>query len=357
VTQLGRIESTFPAALTPFAALVDERIRTLLDAESARWHAVDPTLAAPFDALRQFVGAGGKRLRPSFCYCAFVGAGGSAGSPAVVDAAAALELVHTFALVHDDVMDGSRTRRGRTAVHEHFAREHSATDSRGEARRYGDGMAILIGDFAVVYADMLMRDAPTAAHEIFDELRIELCVGQLLDLMGTAAASTDASTAHRIARYKSGKYTVERPLHLGAALAGRLDAYADALSAFGLPLGQAFQLRDDVLGAFGIAEHTGKPVGDDLREGKPTPLVALAYERASAADHEVLARLGSPALDEDDIRALQAVFTSTGALDEVEAEIARLVAEAQSALATADLTAEATAWLAELAEYVAWRDR
>ena len=357
VTQIGRTETTFPAALVPFAAAVDQRIRVLLDAEVERWRAIDEGLVAPLDALRKFVGAGGKRLRPSFCYSAFVGAGGDPADARVVDAAAALELVHTFALVHDDVMDGSGTRRGVAAVHEFFADEHRFTEARGEARRFGDGMAILVGDFAVVYADMLMRSAPEPAHEIFDELRIELCVGQSLDLMGTAAASTDAAIAHRIARYKSGKYTVERPLHLGAALAHELDRFAAPLSAVGLPLGQAFQLRDDVLGAFGDADRIGKPVGDDLREGKPTPLVALAFARADADDRAVLARLGSPSLDEADVRALQAVFTRTGALDEIETEISRLVADAHRALTDARLGSEATAWLHELADYVAWRDR
>jgi geranylgeranyl diphosphate synthase type I len=357
VTQTGRIETTFPAELVPFATSVDQRIRVLLDGEVERWRMIDEGLVAPLDALRSFVGAGGKRLRPSFCYCAFVGAGGDPAATSVVDAAAALELVHTFALVHDDVMDGSGTRRGVTAIHEFFADEHRVTAARGEARRFGDGMAILVGDFAVVYADMLIRNAPLTAHEIFDELRIELCVGQSLDLMGTAAASTDAAIAHRIARYKSGKYTVERPLHLGAALAHQLDTFAVPLSAVGLPLGQAFQLRDDVLGAFGDAALIGKPVGDDLREGKPTPLVALAFARADEHDRAVLTRLGTPSLDDNDVRALQEVFARTGAVDEIESEITRLVAEARAALADAGLRPEATAWLHELADYVAWRDR
>jgi geranylgeranyl diphosphate synthase type I len=357
VTQIGRREATFPAPLLPFAQRVDRRIADVLDAEVARWQRVDEALTAPLAALRSFVGAGGKRLRPAFCYCAFVGAGGNPADPVVVDVAAALELVHTFALVHDDVMDGSSTRRGADSVHSHFARHHQATEWRGEARRFGEGMAILVGDFAVVYADRLMRGAPPAAIDVFDELRVELCVGQSLDLMGTAAASTEHAVAERIARYKSGKYTVERPLHLGAALADHLDALAGPLSSIGLPLGQAFQLRDDVLGAFGDAELTGKPVGDDLREGKPTPLVALAYARADDADLIVLEQLGSTDLDAQGVEELQAVFVRTGAVDEIEREINRLVATAHDALEHAPITADARAWLAQLADYVAWRDR
>jgi len=222
--QSGRPDAGFPSSLVPVAARIEERIRDLLDGELARWRAVDPALAEPLTTLRAFVDAGGKRLRPAFCHCAFIGAGGDPQDKAAIDAGAALELVHTFALLHDDVMDGSDRRRGVDAVHHDFALRHERHGGRGEARRYGEGIAILVGDFAFVYADQLMRDAPGAALDIFDELRIELCVGQSLDLMGTAAASTDAELAHRIARFKSGKYTVERPLHLGAALAGRLDA-------------------------------------------------------------------------------------------------------------------------------------
>src|SRR4051794_28494982 len=361
MTQTGRrgasTDAVFPAPLVPWAATVESRIDDLLRAELARWRDVDPALVDPIQALREFVATGGKRLRPAFCYCAFVGAGGDPADKQVIDTAAALELVHTFALVHDDVMDGSDTRRSRDAVHHHFGTRHVDAQWRGESRRFGEGMAILIGDFAFVYADVLMRGASPAAYEVFDELRIELCVGQSLDLAGTAAANTDPAFANRIAVYKSGKYTVERPLHLGAALAHRLDDLGPALSAIGLPLGHAFQLRDDVLGAFGDADVTGKPVGDDLREGKPTPLVALAFARADTAERAVLSRLGATDLGPDDVSAMQDVFVRTGALDEVEAEITRLVTEARAALVEAPLAEPACTWLDELAGYVAWRDR
>ena len=357
MTSTGPKEAVFPTALIPFAARVERRIDDLLAAELSRWRAVDVRLAEPIEALRSFVATGGKRLRPAFCYCAFVGADGDETDPRVVDAAAALELVHTFALAHDDVMDGSETRRGNDSVHARFARRHIRAGWRGEPRRFGEGMAILVGDFAFTYADVLMRGMPDAAYVVFDELRVELCVGQSLDLAGTAAASTEEDLANRIAVYKSGKYTVERPLHLGAALADGLAPLAPYLSAIGLPLGHAFQLRDDVLGAFGDTELTGKPVGDDLREGKPTPLVALAFARAGTADRDLLAGLGDPSLTADDIGALQAVFVRTGALEQIEADIGRLVGVAREALANAPISDTARAWLDELAAYVAWRDR
>ena len=188
------------------------------------------------------------------------------------------------------------------------------------------------------------------------ELRLELNVGQYLDLLGTARADRDPAVARRIARYKSGKYTIERPLHVGAALAGRLDDLSAPLSAYGDPLGEAFQLRDDVLGVFGDPDRTGKPAGDDLREGKRTLLVALAMQAASAVEAELLKHeLGDRTMDEAAIAALREVIVSTGALDQVEQRIAQRTDEAREALRTDAISAEARTALDDLA--VAATDR
>ena len=346
-----------PPSLARIARRVEDRIAGVLEQELQRWTAVDADLAEPVSALRDLVLAGGKRLRPAFCHWAFVGAGGNADDPMVIDAGAALELLHTFALVHDDIMDGSSTRRGTDTIHVQFEAGHAMDGWRGEARRFGEGVAILVGDLAFVYADQLLEQAPSAAHEVFTELRLEVNVGQYLDLLGTARGSVNEGTARRISRFKSGKYTVERPLHLGAALAGRLDALATPLSGYGLPLGEAFQLRDDLLGVFGDGDVTGKPVGEDLREGKPTLLYAMAAERASGADAAVLHRYGASDLDDDDVAALQDVLLNCGAVEAVEASIGRLVGEAVDALDGASLTDEARDALVELANFVAGRDR
>jgi geranylgeranyl diphosphate synthase type I len=346
-----------PASLAEVGDAVERRIDDLIGREIDRWTGVDADLDAPLRALLDLVRAGGKRLRPAFCHWAFVGAGGDPADEVVIDAGAALELLHTFALVHDDVMDGSSLRRGLPAVHRAFLDRHDAMAWRGENRRFGDGAAILIGDFAFVYADQLFGNAPPVARAVFDELRIELCVGQYLDLVGTASASTDPVQAARIERYKSGKYTVERPLHLGASLAGRLDELAGPLSAVGLPLGEAFQLRDDVLGVFGDSTVTGKPVGDDLREGKLTPLVAAAFARATPSQRGVLEHLGCTTLTADNVARVQAVLVETGALAEVERTIEQMVGDALTALDATPITGEARVALKELATFVAWRDR
>jgi len=346
-----------PPSLAEVGGRAETRIVHLLDQEIARWRTVDASLEEPLVALRELVLAGGKRLRPAFCHWAFVGAGGADDDPRVVDAGAALELLHTFALVHDDVMDGSDIRRGLPAIHAAAVGLHEARGWRGEARRFGEGAAILVGDLAFVYADILFGGVPAEARGVFDELRVELCIGQYLDLVGTASGSNDRAQAERIERYKSGKYTVERPLHLGAALAGRLDDLATPLSRVGLPLGEAFQLRDDLLGVFGDVTVTGKPVGDDLREGKLTPLIAAAAARADGTGSAVLARVGQPDINDREVAAIQNLLVEIGARDEIELSIERLVERALEALSQAPLESEARRALEELATFVAWRDR
>lgn len=329
----------------------------LLCAEMRRWAMLDPDLVEPVGAVRRLVLAGGKRLRPAFCHWGFVGAGGDPDDPAVVDAGGALELLHSFALIHDDVMDGSERRRGDVTVHRSFEARHAASRWRGEGRRFGEGVAILVGDLAFVYADVLLAGAPRPAQEVFTELRLEVNVGQYLDLLGAARGDVAVDQARRIGQYKSGRYTVERPLHLGAALAGRYHELAEPLSAYGRPLGEAFQLRDDLLGAFGDSEVTGKPVGEDLREGRPTALYALAAETAEGATAKLLAdRFGACDLSEDEVAELQDLLESTGARRRVENAIEQLLAQSLSAVDAAPITAEARGALTDLACFVAGRD-
>lgn len=346
-----------PHVLTDIAAAVDGRLADVLDEQRDRWVALDPDLGGPFAEMRRFVLAGGKRLRAAFCHSGFVAAGGRRHHPAVIDVCAAFELMHAFALFHDDVMDGACTRRGAPTTHEVYARMHAEQGWAGESRRFGDGMAILIGDLTFVFSDQLLGSAGPAAWELWNRLRIELNIGQVLDLLGAAQRDRRADKAARICRYKSGKYTIERPLHLGAALAApeRIGTLAPVLSGYGLPLGDAFQMRDDVIGAFGDPSVTGKPVGDDLREAKPTPLLAAAMESATDAQRAVLDSVGTPGLSDGDIAAIQAAIIETGALAELEQRITLLHAEAVTAIERAPVDAGARQELVQLADYIVGR--
>lgn len=348
-------EVDLPPAVAVVAAPVRARLERVLDEHRRVWNEIDPALDAPLQAIRTLVLSGGKRLRPAFCHWGFRAAGGAPDEPLVVDAGAAFELLHAFALIHDDVMDGSGLRRGVPTVHVEFAERHADAGWHGEPRRFGDGVAILAGDLASVLADELLADAPAEAIGVWNVLRLEVNIGQYLDVLGAAQGAVDLERARQIARYKSGKYTVERPLHLGAALAGGLDRLGPALSAYGEPLGEAFQLRDDLLGVFGDPAVTGKPVGDDLREGKPTPLLVVARERAEGADARALEKVGTP-LSDNDVEAVREVFERTGAVRTIEAAIDELTAEAVAALGDQTIPDEIRPPLAQLADYVGRRD-
>ena len=315
-----------------------------------------PQLGDLFATLGEFLDAGGKRLRPLFCIWGAVGAGADEGADDVLDAAAGLELLHAFALIHDDVMDGSDTRRGQPSMHRRFQRRHTLAGLSGEARRFGEGLAVLAGDLAFVLADVLVGRLDAPVRRVWDELRIELTMGQWVDLVGAASGNRSPETARWLAAYKSGRYTVERPLHLGATLAGRPELMP-GYSAVGAPLGTAFQLRDDLLGIIGDPTCTGKPVGADLREGKSTLPLALASERADGDGRRLLARAGAPDLSDEEITAIRELVVESGAAAAVECEIGRLVVAAVDALERCDVDGAAAPPLRRLCELAAWRDR
>jgi geranylgeranyl diphosphate synthase, type I len=335
---------------------VDKALAAFLATQRTRLLAIDEVLADLADALDDFVLRGGKRLRPAFAYWGYRGAGGT-DCEQVVAALAALELVQASALIHDDLMDRSDTRRGEPAIHRRFAARHAAAGWGGAGDSFGDSAAVLLGDMAMVWSDELLHTSGVEpadlarARPVFDEMRTEVTAGQYLDVLTVVTRDMSTERAGKVARYKSAKYTVERPLLMGAALAGAPAALAGAYSGYGLPLGEAFQLRDDVLGVFGDPAQTGKPAGDDLREGKRTYLVASAHAALGPAEQaELEARLGDPTLDDAGVERLRALIRASGALARTEERITVLTSTALAALAAAEMEAEAREVLLELAD-------
>jgi geranylgeranyl diphosphate synthase, type I len=341
---------------------VDAALDRFLGGREAELRAIDSELDVQLEVVGAFI-AGGKRLRPAFCAWGWRGAGGAADDPRIVTAAAALELLQTAAIVHDDIMDASDTRRGRPSVHRQFASLHSARQWAGPAEPFGVAGALLLGDLCLCWSDEMLRSCGLPADRLlegfryFDLMRTEVMAGQYLDLVSQASGTTSLPAAMRVVRYKSAKYTVERPLHLGGVLAGASPELLAAYSAYGIPLGEAFQLRDDVLGIFGDPQVTGKPAGDDLREGKRTVLVAKTLDAATPPQAERFRqRLGDRELDAGGIGELRDVIVATGALATVERLIADLTEAAETALAKAPMADEdARAALAELARLATQR--
>jgi geranylgeranyl diphosphate synthase type I len=357
-------------ALTQVRDRVDGALRAFLGQQREVLLRAGDELLPGVEAMTGLL-AGGKRLRPAFCYWGWRGAGGH-DCPEIINAAAALEFLHASALVHDDIMDASDTRRGQPSLHRQFEAYHTARGWHGSPGAFGMGMAILLGDLLLAWTDEMFHssglpdDALRRGRPVLDLMRTEVFAGQYLDLLGQAAGDGTLDSALRVVEYKTSKYTIERPLHLGAALAGarwrtgaeapgagpraQAAGLAAAYSAYGLPLGTAFQLRDDILGVFGDPAQTGKPAGDDVREGKHTVLLAIARARATGPQAAIIEKyLGDPLLDEAGTTEVRTVIADTGAVAECEAMISRHVAEAVAALAAAPITGEAKDALADLA--------
>jgi geranylgeranyl diphosphate synthase, type I len=359
--QAGRRPTTDPD--TAVTEVVEAALVAFLADRSTVADVVDPLFGEATRALGEFVMSGGKRIRPTFAWWGWRGAGGlpdGPGTDAVVRAVAALELVQACALIHDDLMDGSATRRGRPTVHVDFAARHRAAGWRGQPDGFGAAAAILLGDLALAWADDLLRGSglPPAALQRaagpWDAMRTEVLGGQFLDVLHQATGNRSTHAALQIDRYKTAAYTVERPLHLGAAIAGAGPELIDAYRRFGADVGIAFQLRDDMLGVFGDPAVTGKPAGDDLREGKRTLLLACATERAEAGGHRAAlsvleGAVGNPKLAPAELDRVCELLHELGAVRAVEQRITALTRSGLDALAGAPIAAPAGDRLAELA--------
>lgn len=339
--------------------LIQIRIDRFLDQHTSIIASISTDLVPFSEFSRQFL-SGGKRFRAQFCYWGWQSvqpsADNTAERDAAIGAAAALELFHAAALVHDDIIDSSDTRRRAPSAHKRFQALHQASGFLGASDQFGTAAAILLGDLLLGWSDELLDDSlrelgdgarATAARAQFNRMRTEVTAGQYLDILEERAWNTRAEDdllphAQRVIVFKSAKYSVEAPLLIGATIGGATAGQRSTLQEFGLPLGIAYQLRDDLLGVFGDADVTGKPSGDDLREGKRTVLIALARAKLSLSSRRVVDDLlGNPNLDSTQIAMLQSTIANSGAVDEVERLITRNVDRANAALHEANLSAEA----------------
>ena len=335
--------STYEPSPDALRELIDRRLGDVLDERADNLPDARPLI----DEIRRVIAAGGKRLRPSFCYWGYRAAGGDPGDE-VLGAAAALELLHTFAIVHDDIMDRAPERRGIATVN---------------AAR-GDDMALLVGDLALVLADDLFMHSGFSPQAIsrgfgcYSRMRQEVIAGQYLDLEAARSPEMTEAQARRIAVLKSGRYSVEEPLAIGATLGGADDDLLDRLSAFAAPLGEAFQLRDDLLGTFGRSAETGKSVDSDIRQGKRNILFAMTLARLSGDDRSFFAqRWGAGAeLGPDEVERLRSLIESSGARSSTEGLLVELTEKVEGALDRLAVDPASVGALRDLARLAIERD-
>lgn len=335
-----------------------DETRTVFAATSSR---------AIVDEVARVTTAGGGRIRPLLCCSGYDACGGEGGplDERIVRVAAGLELLHTFAILHDDVMDGSPVRRGQPSTFARAAEERRASGMMGDADRYGVSVAILAGDLALIMSDQLIAEsgfAPERLAEVsvpLNRMRLDAIAGQYLDLAHSGKAISDPNLTARIARLKTGSYSVEGPILVGATLAGGSPAAKKALSAFAQPLGEAFQLTDDLLGMFGDPRQTGKSAANDLRQGKPTSLMARAVSLAAPVEREsILSIWGDPDSSDEDLEILRKLVRESGAVRSMLRSLDRLVKDSKAALvdpAASGLRPEPCAQMTRLADGIVAR--
>jgi geranylgeranyl diphosphate synthase, type I len=326
----------------PFEAVADvDRLLTVFVADRCtELHECDPLASELTSGVGALLAAGGKRLRPAFVHWGFRAAGAAGPTPQSTAAAAAVELLHTFAIIHDDVMDGASTRRRRPAIHHEMGRLRHGELAPRHAERFGESAAVLAGDLAFAWAHEMLGsidgDVGRCVRRVFSTLCAEAVVGQYMDVRLSRADACDVQ-ARTIAVLKSGRYTVTRPLELGAAVGGADDSTVETLRRYGDAVGVAFQLRDDVLGVFGDDEVTGKSALDDLRDGKASLLMVRARQLATSAGRRVLdEHVGSEELDDERAERCRDVIAASGALASVERLIDDRVESARRTALTLD---------------------
>ena len=347
-----------------FLALSDipNAVRDTLETYIAdRWQELEAiggpvTEAATY--LKDFVLGGGKRIRPLYGWAGFVGAGGSNGPEdpqAVLKAVSALEFIQACALIHDDIIDSSATRRGNPTVHKAVEAAHREANQVGEASHYGTSVAILVGDLALAWADDMIYDSGLSTEALarlrapWRAMRTEVIGGQLLDISLEASGSEDPQLARNVNRFKTAAYTIERPLHIGAAIANADATTIEAFRGYGHDIGIAYQLRDDLLGVFGDPSVTGKPAGDDLREGKRTELLSRALSLVDASSPTAAHTLRQGVGTDDNVAELAAIIESSGAVEEMEDQISDLLDTGLAYITAANLPGEVEQLLRTLA--------
>ncbi len=369
VEEAGRRQATREAG-TDFGGLLVS-FRDRLEADLMAWveakrQAMRAELAEADEltgVLSEFLLRDGKRLRPALVYYSYRACGGDS-EPVVMPVAMAVELLHTYLLVHDDIMDHAETRRGEPAVHVLFSDLHRDRGWQGDSTHFGTSVGILLGDLAESYAVELYSSSEMSeavrpdVRKCFSTMCQEVIVGQYLEMTAGYRGNLTEEELLRILQMKSGRYSVERPVQLGALLAGASGDTLDALTRYGARLGEAFQLQDDLLGMFGDVDTVGKPVGEDLAEGKYTILIHSALEKLAPADRTTVeSALGNAEVREDEVREVQKLIESVGARQRVVEMIETRMKAADEALSEAEVEGPGADFLQGLMDYLSGRER
>ena len=363
IRQVDTAQDLFRSLLAEFRGKLEGRLQQWLTEKETEAAAESAASRELTEVLTRFVARDGKRIRPALLYYTY-GACGGPSDDKVMPMAMSVELLHTYLLIHDDIMDHADVRRGEPAAHVLYTALHQDRAWHGSSEHFGESVAILLGDLAQTYSLELFASvdlAPEVAHEFrrqFSEMCQEVVLGQYLEMTAGFREHLEEDELLRVLRMKSGRYSVERPVQLGYLLARAPEATRQALTVYGLKMGEAFQLQDDLLGMFGDAKTVGKPVGADLVEGKFTLLIHHAMRHLSETDSVVLQRaLGNQSLEPEEVIRVQGMIESSGARQRVQEMVEERLSQAGEALAAVDLAEDGAAFLEGLIDYLRGRKR
>jgi geranylgeranyl diphosphate synthase type I len=347
--------------LTWYKGQLEPFLDAYFDAKIDEASKIHPEAVVLSEGVRRFIRNGGKRVRPAFAYSAYVASGGRS-LEAILYASAALEVLHAWALIHDDIIDNANLRRGKPSVHKVFEDFHRKRALSGSAGKFGTDAAILVGDLALTFADELLNTAPFPAERIrrakeyYDLMKKQVILGEYLDVVAPLKKQITERDLLTILEYKTAKYTVERPMHIGAVLAGAEEDTLRVFSSYAIPLGQAFQIQDDIMGTFSNEAKIGKPVDSDIKEGKRTLLVLKAYEFSKGAEKRLLDTvLGNQSAGEAEIEAARQIMRESGALEYSQELAYKLIKKAKGAILQAKLVEEGREYLLQAADYLLTR--
>jgi len=344
--------------LSWFKKQFDKQLLAYLSEKRQEAKEINPETVVLVDEIIRFTENGGKRVRPAFMYSGYVAAGGKAHE-AILFASMSVELLHTFALIHDDIIDNSDLRRGELTTHKAFEEYHKTRKLKGSKKEFGLSSAILVGDLAFSFAEEILTTAPFPQERIrraryfFDQMKIQVIYGQYLDVLGGYKEGLTEDEVLQVLEYKTAKYTVERPLHIGAMMAGSDYQTLETFSRYGIPFGQAFQMQDDIVGSFGTEEEIGKPADSDIKEGKKTLLLAKAYERADKQQKKALDQIvGNKNATKTDIEKVKKIMEKTGAYDYCVKLAKELLVQAKKAVSETKLKDEGKGYLLAAVDYL-----
>ncbi len=344
-----------------FKKVFDKQLLAFLHEKRKEAKEINPEAAVLVDEIIRFCSSGGQRVRPAFVYSGYVASGGKA-KEAVLYACMSVELLHVFALMHDDIIDNSDLRRGEPTTHKKFEHFHTEKKLLGDKESFGLSSAILAGDLALSFAEEVLTSAPFPQERLrkvryfFDQMKTQVIYGEYLDVLGGYKKTLTEDEVLQILEYKTAKYTVERPLHIGAMLAGADYKNIEIFSRYGIPFGQAFQMQDDIVGTFGDEKEIGKPADSDIKEGKKTILLIKTYERATASERKLLKEVvGNQNATVGQIEAVKKLMKEKGSYDYCVKLSRELLRQAGRAIETEKLSSEGHRFLISAVEHLEQR--